>query len=540
MMEKKLLLGDEAIALGAIHAGLSGVYAYPGTPSTEITEFIQHHPLAKERGIHSRWCTNEKTAMEAALGMSYAGKRALVCMKHVGMNVCADAFINSAITGVQGGLVVLAADDPSMHSSQNEQDSRFYGKFALLPVFEPSDQQEAYDMMEVAFDYSEAIKEPVLLRVVTRLAHSRAGVMVKEPREQNALHISTDAWVLLPGIARKKYDALIGKQADMIQASHRSPFNRSEYSETVPTVEKTGIVACGIGYNYVKEAIAQLPLERQACYNIEKVSQYPLSEERIRQLAHESAKILVVEDGQPVVEEAVKGMLGTDYPVTGRLTGTLPRTGELTPDCVAVAMGVDLPAILPVAKNLAARPPQLCQGCGHRDVYAALNKVAADYPDHRIFGDIGCYTLGALPPYKALSSCVDMGASITMAKGAADAGLFPAIAVIGDSTFTHSGMTGLLDAVNDGSNITVIISDNLTTGMTGGQDSAGTNKFEAICIGLGVDPAHVRVVVPLPKNMEEITRTIKEEIEYNGVSVIIPRRECIQTAARHARERKKN
>lgn len=539
-MEKKLLLGDEAIALGAIHAGLSGVYAYPGTPSTEITEFIQHHPLAKERGIHSRWCTNEKTAMEAALGMSYAGKRALVCMKHVGMNVCADAFINSAITGVQGGLVVLAADDPSMHSSQNEQDSRFYGKFALLPVFEPSDQQEAYDMMEVAFDYSEAIKEPVLLRVVTRLAHSRAGVMVKEPREQNALHISTDAWVLLPGIARKKYDALIGKQADMIQASHRSPFNRSEYSETVPTVEKTGIVACGIGYNYVKEAIAQLPLEKQACYNIEKVSQYPLSEERIRQLAHESAKILVVEDGQPVVEEAVKGMLGTDYPVTGRLTGTLPRTGELTPDCVAVAMGVDLPAILPVAKNLAARPPQLCQGCGHRDVYAALNKVVADYPDHRIFGDIGCYTLGALPPYKALSSCVDMGASITMAKGAADAGLFPAIAVIGDSTFTHSGMTGLLDAVNDGSNITVIISDNLTTGMTGGQDSAGTNKFEAICIGLGVDPAHVRVVVPLPKNMEEITRTIKEEIEYNGVSVIIPRRECIQTAARHARERKKN
>ena len=539
-MEKKLLLGDEAIALGAIHAGLSGVYAYPGTPSTEITEFIQHHPLAKERGIHSRWCTNEKTAMEAALGMSYAGKRALVCMKHVGMNVCADAFINSAITGVQGGLVVLAADDPSMHSSQNEQDSRFYGKFALLPVFEPSDQQEAYDMMEVAFDYSEAIKEPVLLRVVTRLAHSRAGVMVKEPREQNALHISTDAWVLLPGIARKKYDALIGKQADMIQASHRSPFNRSEYSETVPTAEKTGIVACGIGYNYVKEAIAQLPLEKQACYNIEKVSQYPLSEERIRQLAHESAKILVVEDGQPVVEEAVKGMLGTDYPVTGRLTGTLPRTGELTPDCVATAMGVDLPAILPVAKNLAARPPQLCQGCGHRDVYAALNKVAADYPDHRIFGDIGCYTLGALPPYKALSSCVDMGASITMAKGAADAGLFPAIAVIGDSTFTHSGMTGLLDAVNDGSNITVIISDNLTTGMTGGQDSAGTNKFEAICIGLGVDPAHVRVVVPLPKNMEEITRTIKEEIEYNGVSVIIPRRECIQTAARHARERKKN
>ena len=537
-MEKRLLLGDEAIALGAIHAGLSGVYAYPGTPSTEITEFIQNDPIARQRGIHSRWCTNEKTAMEAALGMSYAGKRALVCMKHVGMNVCADAFINSAITGVQGGLVVLAADDPSMHSSQNEQDSRFYGKFALLPVFEPSNQQEAYDMMAAAFDYSEKIKEPVLLRVVTRLAHSRAGVMVGEPREENAINISTDAWVLLPGIARKKYDALIVKQDEMLMASNMSCFNRSEYGDSDKKEEKTGIVACGIGYNYVKEALAQLPEERRALYNIEKVSQYPLPQPRIEMLAKESGRLLVVEDGQPVVEELVKGMLGAGYNVCGRLTGTLPRTGELTPDCVAAALGVEAPEILPQAKNLAARPPQLCQGCGHRDVYAALNKVAEEYPDHRIFGDIGYYTLGALPPFKALSSCVDMGASITMAKGAADAGLFPAIAVIGDSTFTHSGMTGLLDAVNDKSNITVIISDNLTTGMTGGQDSAGTNKFEAICIGLGVEPEHVRVVVPLPKNMEEITRTIREEIEYNGVSVIIPRRECIQTAARHARERK--
>ena len=537
-MEKRLLLGDEAIALGAIHAGLSGVYAYPGTPSTEITEFIQNDPIARQRGIHSRWCTNEKTAMEAALGMSYAGKRALVCMKHVGMNVCADAFINSAITGVQGGLVVLAADDPSMHSSQNEQDSRFYGKFALLPVFEPSNQQEAYDMMAAAFDYSEKIKEPVLLRVVTRLAHSRAGVMVGEPREENAINISTDAWVLLPGIARKKYDALIVKQDEMLMASNMSCFNRSEYGDSDKKEEKTGIVACGIGYNYVKEALAQLPEERRALYNIEKVSQYLLPQPRIEMLAKESGRLLVVEDGQPVVEELVKGMLGAGYNVCGRLTGTLPRTGELTPDCVAAALGVEAPEILPQAKNLAARPPQLCQGCGHRDVYAALNKVAEEYPDHRIFGDIGCYTLGALPPFKALSSCVDMGASITMAKGAADAGLFPAIAVIGDSTFTHSGMTGLLDAVNDKSNITVIISDNLTTGMTGGQDSAGTNKFEAICIGLGVEPEHVRVVVPLPKNMEEITRTIREEIEYNGVSVIIPRRECIQTAARHARERK--
>ena len=538
-MEKKLLLGDEAIALGAIHAGLSGVYAYPGTPSTEITEFIQGNALARERGIRSRWCTNEKTAMEAALGMSYAGKRALVCMKHVGMNVCADAFVNSAITGVGGGLVVLAADDPSMHSSQNEQDSRFYGKFALIPIFEPSNQQEAYDMMSVAFNLSEAIKEPVLLRIVTRLAHSRAGVTVKEPIEQNALSPSTDQWVLLPGIAKRKYAGLLDKQDKMLLESNKSQFNVSEYGASTDKKEKVGVVACGIGYNYVKEALSKLPAEKQALYNIEKVSQYPLPVQRIEMLAKESGKLLVVEDGQPVVEQDVKGILGTGYIVTGRLTGALPRTGELTPDSVAAAMGVEAPEIMPAAKNLAARPPQLCQGCGHRDVYGALVKIIEEYPDARVFGDIGCYTLGALPPFKALASCVDMGASITMAKGAADAGLRPAIAVIGDSTFTHSGMTGLLDAINENAAITVIISDNLTTGMTGGQDSAGLNKYEAICLGLGMDPEHLHVVTPLPKNIPAIAQLIRDEIAYEGVSVIIPRRECIQTASRHAREKAK-
>ena len=232
----------------------------------------------------------------------------------------------------------------------------------------------------------------------------------------------------------------------------------------------------------------------------------------------------MVEDGQPFVEEQLKGLLPTKYIIKGRLSGDLPRTGELTPDSVKAALGI------PSA--------EVYVGCGHRDVYDALNRVAAEYPGAKIFGDIGCYTLGALPPFRALNSCVDMGASITMAKGAADAGQFPAIAIIGDSTFTHSGMTGLLDAVNDKANITVVISDNLTTAMTGGQDSAGTNKFEAICLGLGVEPEHVRVVVPLPKNMEEITRVIREEIEYRGVSVIIPRRECIQTLNRKLKKKK--
>ena len=534
MAEKRLLLGDEAIALGAIHAGISGVYAYPGTPSTEITEFIQNNKLAQERNLHSTWCTNEKTAMEAALGMSYAGKRALVCMKHVGMNVAADAFVNSAITGVNGGLVVLAADDPSMHSSQNEQDSRFYGKFAMLPILEPSNQQEAYDMMHDAYTLSEELKLPVLMRVVTRLAHSRAGVKVGEVGEENQLNPDSERthWVLLPAIARNQYAALIKKQEQLEKVSRKSPYNGLENFNPDSSYE-FGIIACGIGYNYVKECDTD-----DSPVPVLKVSQYPLPAEEIQKMADCCKYILVVEDGQPFVEEQVKALLSSDYTVKGRLTGDLPRTGELTPDNVGNAIGWATKSPFVTPQVVMPRPPALCQGCGHRDVYDALNKVAAEYPGARIFGDIGCYTLGALPPFRAIDSCVDMGASITMAKGAADAGVFTAISVIGDSTFTHSGMTGLLDAVNDKANITIIISDNLTTAMTGGQDSAGTNKFEAICLGLGVEPEHVRVVVPLPKNMEEITRIIREEIEYKGVSVIIPRRECVQTLNRKLRQKR--
>ena len=527
MISKRLLLGDEAIALGAIHAGISGVYAYPGTPSTEITEFIQ----ATAPEVRSRWCTNEKTAMEAALGMSYAGKRAIVCMKHVGMNVAADAFVNSAITGINGGLVVLAADDPSMHSSQNEQDSRFYGKFAMIPTLEPSSQQEAYDIMPYAFALSEQMRLPVLMRVVTRLAHSRAGVMTSTPIPQNKLNPDSERthWVLLPGNARRQYASLVEKQAQLLSSSEASPYNRLHDVESA----KVGVVACGMAYNYVME---NCPTKMGI--PVLKVSQYPLPEAAIKALAAKCDALLVAEDGQPVVEEQIKALLGADYTVRGRLTGDLPRMGELTPDSVGAALGITTYQSFSAAENVVPRPPALCQGCGHRDVYDALNRVAGEYADARIFGDIGCYTLGALPPFRAIDSCVDMGASITMAKGAADAGVHPAIAVIGDSTFTHSGMTGLLDAVNDNARITIIISDNLTTAMTGGQDSAGTNKFEAICLGLGVDPEHVKVVVPLPKNMEEITRIIREEIEYDGVSVIIPRRECIQTLNRKLRKKR--
>ncbi|MBQ8500982.1 MAG: indolepyruvate ferredoxin oxidoreductase [Bacteroides sp.] len=534
---RKLLLGDEAIAQAAIDAGLSGVYAYPGTPSTEITEFIQLRESKRPDGeepIFCRWATNEKTAMEGALGMSYMGKRALVCMKHVGMNVAADAFVNSAMTGVNGGLVVVAADDPSMHSSQNEQDSRFYGKFAMMPIFEPASQQEAYEMTRYAFDLSEAVKLPVLMRITTRMAHSRAVVeTVDTPRKQNAIKHPEDVrrWILLPAFARKRYNELVAQQDDLLDRAEQSVYNYYRKG----SCPAKGIVATGIAYNYFVENCPN-----DTSYSVLKVSQYPLPQALIRRMVDDGVQeILVMEEGQPVVEEMIRGMVPSTVAIKGRLTGHLPRVGELTPDSVRASLGLEATERLEADALVVPRPPALCQGCGHRDMYKALNEVASEYKEARIFGDIGCYTLGALSPFHAIHACVEMGASITMAKGASDAGQWPSFAVIGDSTFTHSGITGLLDCVNSKANVVIIISDNLTTGMTGGQDSAGTGKIEAICTGVGVSPEHVRVVVPLPKHMEEIKQVIREEVEYQGVSVIIPRRECIQTLKRHAKQNKK-
>lgn len=539
MADKFLLLGDEAVALGALHAGLSGVYAYPGTPSTEITEYIQSHPLTKERGIHCDWSSNEKTAMEAALGVSYSGKRALVCMKHVGMNVCADAFINSAVTGANGGLVVVACDDPSQHSSQNEQDSRFYADFAMMPCFEPSSQQEAYDMVREAFDYSESRHIPVLMRLTTRMAHSRAVVKTGDVREENRVAFPDEEhernWVTLPVNAKKRILELAGDVLAFGKDSEDSADNCLSGGADA----KTGVIACGIAYNYLMENYPE------GCpFLVLKVSRYPFPKRQARELAAKCSELLVLEEGQPLIEERLRGLLYDETApgrpvIKGRLDGTLPRTGELNPDIVRKALG--LPGAETYSKSEVAvpRPPALCQGCGHRDFYTALNAVLKEYaPTARVFSDIGCYTLGYMPPLRSFQTCVEMGASVTMALGAANSGVWPSVAVIGDSTFTHSGMTGLLDCVNAGASVTVCISDNLTTGMTGGQDSAGTGRIEEICRGLGVEPEHIRTIVPLPKNYPEMEKTIEEEINYSGVSVIICRRECIQTAKRHAAAKK--
>ncbi len=532
-MQKLMLLGDEAIAQAGIDAGMSGIYAYPGTPSTEITEYVMHSKEARAKGVHAAWGANEKTAMEAALGMSYAGKRSMVCMKHVGLNVAADAFVNAAITGANGGLVVVVADDPSMHSSQNEQDSRFFGKFAMIPILEPANQQEAYDMVFEGFDISERHNIPVMLRITTRLAHSRSGVQPKPAKEQNAIRIPSDPrqFILLPANARRNYKKLLQNQVVFEELSDNSTFN---FYKPGPD-HSMGIIACGISYNYLLENYP----DRKVPYPIVKVGQYPAPHNLIDQLYQECEKILILEEGYPILEESLRGFLYTGKTIHGRLDGTLPRDGELNPALVAKSLGMAVPAEIPMPSVVVPRPPSLCKGCPHIYSYNALNEALSVYAKGRVFSDIGCYTLGALDPFTAINTCVDMGASITMAKGAADAGFVPAVAVIGDSTFTHSGMTGLLDAINDKSPITVIILDNATTAMTGGQNSSGTGKIEDICQALGVDPDHIHILNPLQKHHEENMRIMKQEIEYQGVSVIIPRRECIQTLAKKKKDEKK-
>jgi len=520
-MKKLLLLGDEAIAQGALDAGLSGAYGYPGTPSTEIVEYIQSSQEAAERSVKMTWSANEKTAMETALGMSYAGKRAIVTMKHVGLNVAADPYINSALTGANGGLIVVAADDPSMHSSQNEQDSRFFSKFTLMPALEPGNQQECYDMPSHAFSLSEKYHLPVMLRITTRLAHSRAGVQTKNSLPENKLRLpeNPNQFMLLPAFARQKYKYLLSIQDKLIEESENSPFN--QYFDGKD--KSLGIIACGLAYNYLMENIEDSGLN----YPILKICQYPLPRKMVEKITSECNEIMVLEEGMPLVEEMLKGYLGKGLIVNGRLNGTLPRDGELNPAIVRKALKLaELPhQEMPVV--VTGRPPALCLGCPHADSYKALKEAIAEYGQGHVFSDIGCYTLGFMPPYQAINACVDMGASVTMAIGAADAGLFPAIGVIGDSTFGHSGITGLLDAVLRNSNIVLIILDNDTTAMTGMQDSVVTGRLEHICQGVGVSEEHIRVLNPLTRHHEENVKILKEEIAYNGVSVIISRRPCI-------------
>ncbi|HOJ24839.1 MAG TPA: thiamine pyrophosphate-dependent enzyme [Bacteroidales bacterium] len=525
---KLLLLGDEAIAQAAIDAGVSGAYAYPGTPSSEILEYLIDSKEAKQKGIVTQWTANEKTAVEAAIGTSYVGKRTIVAMKHVGLNVATDAFINSALTGANGGMIVVTADDPSMHSSQNEQDNRFYGDFAHVPILEPSNQQEAYDMCYYGFQLSEKFHLPVLLRITTRVAHSRAGVLRKESLPQNQIKLPSDLkqYILLPALARKRWSKVLSIQPSLLEESENSTFNQYINGND----KSIGIIASGIAFNYVMENF-----HGANPYPIVKISQYPIPVKMIKKLYKEVDRLIVIEEGYPFIEKMLTSFLCDNLKVEGKLTGLLPREGELNPNIVAQALGLPNIEGKDIPTFVVGRPPSFCPGCSHIDSYNALNEALKDYSKGRVFSDIGCYTLGATPPFEAINSCVDMGASIPMAKAASDMGLRPAVAVIGDSTFTHSGMTGLLDAVVYNAPITVIILDNSTTGMTGGQPSHANQRLVSICTGLGVNPEHIRIIKPLKNRHQENVQVIKEELAYEGVSVIIPTRECVQTLNRRMR-----
>ncbi len=529
-MSEEILLGVEAVARAAIDAGISAAFAYPGTPSTEIYQTIRDHAKAHGLAVRGMWSANEKVALEEGVGVSYAGRRVMVSMKHVGLNVAADPFMNVAITGAHGGLVIAVADDPSMHSSQNEQDSRYFADFALLPCLEPGDQQQCYDFTREAFELSEQMQVPVLIRLVTRLAHSRAAVALAPPRAQNEANYLDDPtrFVLLPSIARRGYVKLIEKQTALQAYSE----NHTGNALTLRGGRCPGILVSGLAWNYLQEAMG----DKLAGYNLLRIGFYPLPVQKIRQLLDASSEVWIVEEGYPFIERYVTALgLLREPPIHGKLTGHLPRTGELDSDAIKRCFGLPVQPSLQLpglAEVLVGRPPSLCDKCPHTDAYLAINEVLAEYgPGVRVMGDIGCYTLGALKPYQAIHATLCMGASIGMAIGAAHAGMNPSLCVIGDGTFTHSGMTPLLDAARDNTNIKVFILDNSIIAMTGGQPTlASDEEVVDLVAGLGVPREHIRIVIPSVHKKAQTMAIIREELPYEGLSVIIARRACVTYA----------
>ncbi len=535
-MSERVLLGDEAVALAAVHAGISAAYGYPGTPSTEILEYLIDL-FEKGKGPHASWCTNEKTAYEDALGVSFVGKRALITMKHVGLNVAADPFVNSALLNIRGGLVLAVADDPGMHSSQNEQDSRFFAEFSKIVCLEPRNQQEAYDMTREAFDLSERFNIPVMLRLVTRLAHSRAIVKTADPRKENILSKPAEkrGWMLLPATAKVNYTNLLNKQTEILEWSAGSTHN--PYANKPQGKAPLGIITTGLGRNYFEE---HLPMLKDAVPHLH-ISAYPAPSEKIRALGNACDEILLIEEGYPFIEEKIRGIFAPSFVIKGKIDGTLPRTGELTPESVGAALGLEAPEKRKTpGVEIPGRPPQLCKGCPHIDTYLAINAAIQGDSDAVVTSDIGCYALGALPPYQSIETIVCMGASIGMAKGAAEAGANRVIATIGDSTFLHSGLTSLIDAAAADAPMTVVILDNETVGMTGGQETMlPTSRVRRMLEGLELDPAHLRTMIPLKKNAKENKKIIEEELAHPGLSVIVSIRECLETAKRHRKNDQK-
>lgn len=511
---KELMLGNEAVARGAYEAGVRVAVAYPGTPSTEITENMAKY--SKDE-VYCEWAPNEKVALEVAIGASMGGARAICCMKHVGVNVAADPLFTAAYIGVRGGLVLVAADDPGMHSSQNEQDSRFYARSAHVPMLEPADSAECREYVMRAFEISEKYDTPVMLRLVTRIAHARSlveeGVRQEIPLKDYEKDIKK--YVMMPGNAKGRHVVVEAREKKLEEEIDALGFNRVEMADT-----KVGVVCSGSAYQYVKEALPNASVLKLGMV-------YPLPEKLIRDFASKVDQLLVVEELEPFFEDAIKAM---GIPCSGKDKTGLQ--GELFVRKVGRLFGGEADCGPAETQGVPMRPPVLCPGCPHRAVFYVLKKLGLT-----VAADIGCYTLGAMPPLAAVDSVVCMGASIGMALGLEKARgrdfAKKTVAVIGDSTFVHSGITGLVDMVYNQGHSTVIIVDNSTTGMTGHQPNPTTGfnvrgeiapqlDVVKLCEAIGVPS--VRVVDPF--NMKELEQTIMEESEKDVPSVIIARRPC--------------
>ncbi len=531
---KRLLSGNEALALGAYHAGVKVAAAYPGTPSSEILE-----TLASFKGIHAEWSTNEKVALEVALGACYAGVRAMASMKHVGLNVASDPFMAAAITGVRGGLVIVSADDPGIHSSQDEQDNRHYARMAKVPMLEPSDSQEAYDFIALAFDLSEQFDTPVLVRTTTRISHSKSVVDVNrvrvEPRPASFKH-DAQKFVMLPVNARRRRPLVEERLVRLKTYAETFPHNRVFWGDT-----SLGIVSSGVAYQYAREVFPNASFLKLGMT-------YPLPEDLIRQFASKVKRLVVIEELDPFLEENIAAM---GIKVQGK--ESIPRFGELSPDVVEKAayragwievvaeeQKVELPQELP------PRPPVLCAGCPHTGIFFVLNTMGqrSKLLDGQgrsekegnliITGDIGCYTLATYPPLQSMDTTACMGADIGQALGMEKAGVNASVvAVIGDSTFLHSGITGLVNAVYNQSKGTIIILDNHTTAMTGHQDHPGTGisaqgkKTKAVALerlvrGIGVED----VTVVNAFDVKALRAAVRKAINSPELSVIIVSGTC--------------
>ena len=519
---KEILSGNEAIARGAYEAGCLVASAYPGTPSTEILENIQ-----KYKEIDSSWSPNEKVALEVGIGASFGGGRALVAMKHVGVNVAADPLFTLSYTGVNGGLVLVSADDPEMHSSQNEQDNRNYAKFAKIPMLEPADSRECKEFTRLAFELSERYDTPIMLRTTTRISHSKSIVELGErvtglPSPKLVKNAAKQ--VMLPGNARIRHPQVEQRCRDLSEQGSTMPINRVELRD-----KRIGIITSGVCYQYVRESLPEASTLKLGMV-------YPLPQKMIREFSAQVDQLFVVEELDPFIEDQIKAM---GIAVSGKEFTT--PCGELTPErltAVFVAAGIITePAAAnsaaPPASSLPSRPPNMCPGCPHRGVFYTLNQLKAF-----VSGDIGCYTLGFMPPLSAMDTCVCMGASIGMATGitkvVSEEERSKVVAIIGDSTFLHTGVNGLMDLVYNQSPATVIILDNRTTAMTGRQDNPGSGftlmknpahrvDLALLCTALGVK--HVRTVNPY--DLEQTRAAIQEEMARPEPSVIIAEKPCI-------------